>query len=60
MLKIDELLQIAVDRKASDLHLTVGIPPVLRINGTLERMDYGAFAKCRYLFLDGRIDGCFP
>jgi len=39
MLKINELLQIAVDRKASDVHLTVGIPPVLRINGTLVKMD---------------------
>ena len=34
-MEIRELLQIAVDNKASDLHLLVGIPPTLRINGVL-------------------------
>lgn len=32
---IDELLKITVQRGASDLHLTVGLPPMLRINGRL-------------------------
>ncbi len=32
---IQELLQIAIDNKASDLHLLVGIPPTLRVNGVL-------------------------
>ncbi|RJX28005.1 MAG: type IV pilus twitching motility protein PilT [Dethiobacter sp.] len=32
---IDDLLRQAVDRKASDLHLTVGAPPILRLNGAL-------------------------
>jgi twitching motility protein PilT len=32
---IDELLADAVARKASDLHLKPGIPPMLRINGIL-------------------------
>lgn len=36
---MEELLQIAVQRKASDLHITVGTPPVLRINGSLTRME---------------------
>lgn len=31
----EELLKTAVDAKASDLHITVGIPPVLRVNGKL-------------------------
>ena len=35
MLSIDELLKIAVERRASDLHLTVGRPPQLRIHGVL-------------------------
>lgn len=30
------LLEITVSRKASDLHICAGIPPVLRINGELE------------------------
>jgi len=39
---IDTLLTEAVARQASDLHLTVGIPPLLRIWGKLEPMDYPA------------------
>ncbi len=38
MLGIHELLQQAGERKASDIHLTVESPPVLRIDGTLSRM----------------------
>ncbi|SHE51107.1 twitching motility protein PilT [Caldanaerobius fijiensis DSM 17918] len=40
MVDIIELLTEAVSRKASDLHITIGIPPVLRINGHLVRTDY--------------------
>ncbi len=32
---IKELLKIAVEKKASDLHLVTGMPPVLRIDGDL-------------------------
>jgi len=32
---IDDLLKTAVQRKASDLHLTIGLPPQLRIDGFL-------------------------
>jgi twitching motility protein PilT len=35
--KIDAILKAAVDYKASDIHITVGVPPVLRINGDLRR-----------------------
>ncbi|HDP95373.1 MAG TPA: type IV pilus twitching motility protein PilT [Candidatus Aminicenantes bacterium] len=34
-MNIDDLLKIAVERNASDLHLKVGNHPVLRIDGTL-------------------------
>jgi twitching motility protein PilT len=37
---IPELLEIVVDRGASDLHLTTGTPPVIRLNGVLHRLDY--------------------
>lgn len=37
---IPELLEIVVDRGASDLHLTTGTPPVVRLNGVLHRLDY--------------------
>ncbi len=37
---ISELLQICVDKNASDIHLTVGRPPTLRVDGLLEHLDY--------------------
>ncbi|GAI59294.1 unnamed protein product, partial [marine sediment metagenome] len=30
---IRELLTITKERDASDLHITIGVPPILRING---------------------------
>jgi twitching motility protein PilT len=38
-MQIKELLIEAKDKEASDLHLNTGIPPVLRINGQLVRLD---------------------
>ena len=35
---IDDLLTVMVERNASDLHLTAGSPPVIRVNGRLERL----------------------
>ncbi|MBC8264558.1 MAG: type IV pilus twitching motility protein PilT [Anaerolineales bacterium] len=34
-MNIDDLLRVVVERKASDLHLKTGSPPVLRIHGAL-------------------------
>jgi twitching motility protein PilT len=36
---VDALLEQLVDRDGSDLHLSAGSPPVLRINGSLVRLD---------------------
>lgn len=36
---IDKLLQTQVNRDASDLHIAVGQPPVMRIHGRLVRLD---------------------
>jgi twitching motility protein PilT len=36
-LSIDALLERMVARNASDLHVTVGTPPAMRVHGTLER-----------------------
>lgn len=33
---IESLLRLSVERKASDLHLSAGLPPLLRIDGDLE------------------------
>lgn len=35
--KIDYLLRAAFELKASDLHITVGVQPILRINGDLKK-----------------------
>ncbi|GKV66536.1 MULTISPECIES: type IV pilus twitching motility protein PilT [unclassified Sporosarcina] len=35
--RIDQLLTDAFQMKASDIHLTVGVPPVLRVHGELKR-----------------------
>ena len=36
---VPELLGKLLDRKGSDLHLTAGTPPVVRVHGELERLD---------------------
>ena len=36
---IDELLEIVRERKASDLHISTGLPPVIRVDGELTRID---------------------
>jgi twitching motility protein PilT len=38
---IEELLQILVDRKGSDLHLSAGSPPKIRIDGDLQDTEHG-------------------
>jgi twitching motility protein PilT len=35
---LHELLQIAVDMKASDIHLAAGLPPVVRVFGTMIKL----------------------
>jgi twitching motility protein PilT len=39
-MKLEDLLLLMIERKASDLHLNVGQPPLLRINGELAFTDY--------------------
>jgi len=38
-MNIKTLFQTAVDRRASDLHLVVGLPPILRIDGELVEIE---------------------
>lgn len=40
MPEINEILMEVLEREASDLHLTVGIPPTVRINGVLAPLDH--------------------
>ena len=41
---MDDLMQLAIDEKASDLHLHVGSPPILRIHGALMPLDLPSLA----------------
>jgi twitching motility protein PilT len=38
MAKIDTLLQLAIQHEASDLHLRMGMPPLMRVHGRLRPM----------------------
>jgi twitching motility protein PilT len=40
MAKIDAFFNLMFEQKASDLHMASGNPPVLRIDGELQRVDY--------------------
>jgi twitching motility protein PilT len=40
MAKLDAFFNLMFEQKASDLHLSSGNPPILRINGELSRVDY--------------------
>ena len=40
MATIEEILTVAKEAGASDVHLTVGIPPKMRVNGNLVTMDF--------------------
>ena len=35
MINFKEIIHTAVERNASDLHMTVGLPPIYRIDGDL-------------------------
>lgn len=37
---IEQVLRIAVEAGASDVHITVGVPPKMRVNGRLVAMDF--------------------
>ena len=41
MTKVDlaRLLEVAVSRNASDLHLSAGVAPMIRVDGEIERID---------------------
>lgn len=40
---IDDFLQLLIKKKASDLHIAVGLPPVLRVQGELLQAPYEEF-----------------
>lgn len=40
MAQIDQFLKVLVEHGGSDLHLTVGSPPVMRVHGNLQRVKF--------------------
>ena len=40
MATIIDILKTGVDNKASDIHITVGVPPKMRVNGKLVTMNF--------------------
>jgi len=40
MAQIDQFLKVLVEQGGSDLHLTVGSPPVMRVHGALQRIKF--------------------
>lgn len=41
-MQLDDLLKMLVEKEGSDLHLKVGEPPVFRVHGDMERMNFPA------------------
>jgi twitching motility protein PilT len=39
-LRMDELMRVTIERGASDLHMCVGLPPILRIDGRLTPTEF--------------------
>ena len=39
-MRISEIIEEAVRYDPSDIHLSVGVPPIVRVNGELRRLDY--------------------
>ena len=58
MLTIPQLLRFAVAQKASDVHLSAGEPPMLRVHGEIERVDVPALTaeECHRLIFDTLTD----
>lgn len=44
-LEIQEILQLVVDKGASDLHIKVGLPPIIRVHGKLTRTEFDTLMK---------------
>jgi twitching motility protein PilT len=46
--RIDALLHLVLEKKASDIHLVVGSPPMIRIDGEMERVRWRALTDEDY------------
>lgn len=55
---LDDILRAAMERKASDIHITVGLPPMIRLDGELAPLPYSVVtqAEARRLIFDCLTD----
>ena len=44
MAKIDAFFKLMSEQGASDLHLSTGAPPIFRLHGEMERLNFKALA----------------
>src|SRR5436190_21182390 len=51
MQKIDRFLKLMNDRSASDFHMTVGRPPMLRASGSMEPIRYRVLTEADFVDL---------
>lgn len=62
MSMLNDILRTAVQSKASDVHITVGLPPTIRVHTVMTPTDYpimtpeGALRMCRELLGDRRME----
>lgn len=49
------LLEETVNKKASDLHLSAGLAPMLRVHGDLQRLDFPTFSQGEVVALVGSL-----
>ena len=54
MAKLDDLFRVMIKNEASDLHLTSGSPPALRVHGDIQTLNYRALThnECRALIFE--------
>lgn len=54
MAKLDDLFRLMVKQGASDLHLTTGAPPSLRLDGRIEKLEYRDLTdeECKGLIME--------
>src|SRR3954452_9314370 len=55
MQKIDRFLRLMNDHGASDFHLTVGRPPMLRASGTMETIRYRVISEADFVEMMERV-----
>ena len=55
MITVEQLLMTAREEGASDVHITVGVPPRMRVNGRIANLDYPSLSAVSYTHLPAHI-----